>query len=189
MRKIAVFASGGGTNAENIIKYFSGSDKVNVALVLTNNPKAGVIDRCERLGVECRVFSRDEFSKSDVVVNLLANLNIDYIVLAGFLWPVPKNMIGKWNGRIVNIHPALFPAYGSKGMHGDNVHKAVVEAGEKLSGITIHLVDEFYDNGNVLFQTTVDVLPTDTYRSLAEKIYKLEHIHFPVVIEKHIDEL
>lgn len=186
MRDIAVFASGAGTNAENIINYFSGSKEVNVALVLTNNPKAGIIDRCKRLNIECRVFNRDEFSKSDTIVNILTDMNIEYIVLAGFLWLVPNNMIEKWSGRIVNIHPALLPAYGGKGMHGDNVHKAIVEAGERISGITIHLIDELYDNGSVLFQATVEVLPTDTYKSLAEKISKLEQIHFPVVIEQHI---
>lgn len=189
MIKIAIFASGSGSNAQRIIEYFNNKPNIKVEIILTNNKEAYVIERAKKLNIPYFIFNRSEFSQSDVVFNKLRDLKINFIVLAGFLWLVPANIIRAWNGRIVNIHPALLPNYGGKGMYGDFVHKAVVENKEKNSGITIHYVNEQYDSGDIIFQAKCDVLPTDTYESLAEKIHHLEYEHFPVEIEKVIEKL
>lgn len=189
MNNIAIFASGSGTNAENIINHFSGSSEVKIKLILTNRADAGVIERAQNKNIESIVFNREQFSKSDHVLNILKINDIDYIVLAGFLWLVPDPIIKQWEGRIINIHPALLPSYGGKGMFGMNVHNAVIEAGEKQSGITIHHVNGAYDNGDVILQATVDITPDDTPESLAQKIHKLEYDHFPKVIEQEIQKL
>lgn len=189
MRKIAVFASGSGTNAENIIRHFEDSPLARVDLVLSNNPEAGVLARAESLGVDTLVFDRDTLYNSDAVSATLKERGIDYLVLAGFLWLVPAHLIGAFPGRVVNIHPALLPKYGGKGMYGDRVHRAVVEAGEKESGITIHKVNEHYDEGAVLAQFTVPIAPDDTPEQVAEKVHKLEYKHFPTVIESEIRKL
>lgn len=189
MKKIAIFASGSGTNAENIIRYFAAGDLARVELVLCNRPGAGVLARAASLGVECTVFDRDTFYNSDRIVELLRERGIDYVVLAGFLWLVPSSLIAAFPGRIVNIHPALLPKYGGKGMYGDRVHRAVVEAGETESGITIHLVNEHYDSGAVLAQFRVPVLPDDTPDQVAAKVHALEYEHFPAVIAAEIGKL
>ena len=184
MKELAIFASGSGTNAENIIKYFNSSNEINIALVLTNNPTAGIIDKCKELGVKCRIFSKTVFRESDDIYNVLIDAKIDYIILAGFLWFVPQSITNRWAGHIINIHPALLPKYGGKGMHGMNVHRAIVEAGESETGITIHHVDDVYDNGGIIFQTKVEVEPNDTPDIVAAKVQVLEQAHFPKVIEK-----
>ena len=184
MRNIAIFASGSGSNAENIIRYFSTKESAKVTLVLSNNRQAFVLKRAESLNVKNIFFDRDDFYRSDRVINILQEEKIDFIVLAGFLWLVPDNIINIYDGRIVNIHPALLPAYGGKGMYGDAVHKAIIENREKESGITIHFVNNEYDKGNIIFQARCTVEPNDDYESLAKKIHGLEYEHFPRVIEK-----
>lgn len=186
MSNIAIFASGSGSNAESIIKFFSSNAHISVKLVLCNKAGAGVVERAERLGVPVEVLHSTEFKSSDKILNILKNSDIDYIVLAGFLLLVPSAIIKSYEGRVINIHPALLPAYGGKGMYGDRVHEAVIANKEKQSGITIHHVTENYDEGANIFQAKVDVLSTDTAQSLASKIHELEHRFFPEVIEQFI---
>lgn len=186
MKNIAIFASGNGTNAETIIRYFQKSDAVNVSIILTNNTNAGVIDRAQSLNVEVFVFNRDIFYNSNKVLDLITRNNIDLIVLAGFLWLVPEDILDRFENRIINIHPALLPKYGGKGMYGMGVHEAVIAASEKQSGITIHKVNKHYDKGQIIFQTEVDIDENETPDSLASKIHELEHQHFPKVIEKYL---
>jgi len=198
MKNIAVFASGSGTNAENIVRHFAHSPLARVRVILTNNPRAGVLERASRLGVESIVFSREEFfggaggaapAPPPPVLRMLAERHIDYIVLAGFLWLVPPALVEAYRGRIVNIHPALLPKFGGKGMYGERVHCAVVEAGERESGITIHHVSELYDSGDVIAQYRVAIAPGDTPADVARKVHELEYEHFPHVIEREISKL
>ncbi len=189
MKNIAVFASGSGTNAENIIKYFSNRNSAKVTLVLTNKRNAYVLKRVEALKIDTVFFDREDFYAADKVLQYLLSCNIDFIVLAGFLWLVPGNIIEKYSGRIVNIHPALLPLYGGKGMYGDIVHKAVIESHDKESGITIHYVDNIYDNGSIIFQARCNVDSADTHESLAHKVHALEYEHFPRVIEEIVSQL
>lgn len=186
--RIAIFASGSGTNAENIINYFQPSQDVSIPLILTNNPSAGVIKRAEKLGINYRVFSRDDFFTNDRVEQILAAEKIDYIILAGFLWLVPVNLIKYYKGRIINIHPALLPAFGGKGFYGDRVHDAVIESGQPISGISIHHVTEKFDDGGIIFQAACHVDRSDDASSLSDKIHLLEHKYFPVVLEKLFKE-
>jgi len=188
MKRIAIFASGSGSNAENIIRYFSTKENTKVTLILSNNPQSFVLKRAERLNIKGIFFDRNDFYKSDRIINILLEEKIDFIVLAGFLWLVPDNIINKYAGRIINIHPALLPAYGGKGMYGDAVHKAVIENREKESGITIHFVNNEYDKGAIIFQAQCVVEPHDDYASLADKIHNLEYEHFPRVIEEVINK-
>lgn len=183
MKNIAIFASGSGTNAQKIMEHFESNTEINVSLVLVNNSEAGVIARAKKFNVPVVVFNRTQFSKSDEVVNILQENKIDLVVLAGFLWLVPQNMVAVFPNKIINIHPALLPNYGGKGMYGDKVHNAVIEAKEKQSGITIHYVNDKYDEGAIIAQFTCDIETGDTPNMLASKIHKLEHLHFPVVIE------
>ncbi|HIW10461.1 MAG TPA: phosphoribosylglycinamide formyltransferase [Candidatus Rikenella faecigallinarum] len=190
MTNIAIFASGSGTNAEAIMEHFAASTTARVALLLSNRADAFALKRAERFGVPTAVFSREEFRDPEgAVARLLKEHHIEFIVLAGFLWLVPDYLTARYAGRIVNIHPALLPKFGGKGMYGHHVHEAVLAAGETQSGITIHLVNERYDSGDILFQATVPVSPDDTPDSLAEKIHTLEHRHFPTVIEQTIQQL
>ena len=189
MKNIAIFASGSGSNAENIIRYFSTKENAKVTLVLSNNHQAFVLKRAESLNVKNIFFDRDSFYKSDKIIDILSEEKIEFIVLAGFLWLVPNNIINMYADRIVNIHPALLPAYGGKGMYGDAVHKAVIENREKKSGITIHLVNNEYDRGEIIFQAQCVVELHDDYASLANKIHNLEYEHFPRVIEDIINQL
>lgn len=188
MKNIIVFASGSGTNAERIGKYFSGNPEINVSCILTNNPKAGVIERAKNLEIDCKIFNRNDFYDTNVVLNILDNYKPDLIVLAGFLWLVPENMIDKYNNRIINIHPALLPKYGGKGMYGMRVHEAVIEAREQKSGITIHWVNKFYDEGQIIFQESFIIDTNETPESLARRIHELEYRNFPVVIERLLSE-
>jgi len=188
MKNIAIFASGKGTNAEHISKYFAGEPGINVAIILTNNPKAFVLERAKRLGIPTLVFDRNTFYKMKEVLQVLMDKHIDLIVLAGFLWLVPGNLIDAFRGKIINIHPALLPKYGGKGMYGNRVHQTVIDNGEKYSGITIHYVDEKYDEGRVVFQKEIPVLEDDTPDTLAARIHKLEYEFYPRVIENLLQE-
>jgi phosphoribosylglycinamide formyltransferase-1 len=189
MRNIAILASGSGTNAENIIKYFSTQNSAKVSLVLSNNRHATVLKRAEALNVRTVFFERKEFYVTGKVLRYLALYKIDFIVLAGFLWLVPENIVEQYAGRIINIHPALLPAFGGKGMYGDAVHKAVIANKDAESGITIHYVNKQYDKGDIIFQARCKVEATDRADTLAEKIHILEYEHYPKVIEKLVAEL
>lgn len=187
--KIAIFASGSGTNAQRIIEFFSGNPEIAVSLVLSNKQDAYVLERAKKLKVPSVVFDRHTFTQTDIIPELLKKEGIDFIVLAGFLWLVPLNLIRAYPGRIINIHPALLPKYGGKGMYGERVHQAVLESGDKESGISIHWVNEKYDEGNIIFQAKCEVRPDDIPESLAQRIHKLEYEHYPEVIEKLIKDL
>ena len=182
MKKIAVFASGSGSNAENIANYFKDAENLNIECIYSNRADAYVLERAKKLNIPSRVFTRDEFYSSNVIVNELIELKIDLIVLAGFLWLIPENLVS--NFTIINIHPALLPKYGGKGMYGDRVHQAVVDNGEKESGITIHYVDANYDEGSIIAQAKCEVLPTDAADDVAAKVHALEYEYFPKVIEE-----
>lgn len=184
MKKIILFASGSGSNVENIITYFKDKPQVSVAAVLTNNRHAMVLERCERLGVSALYFNRQAFYHSDVVSGLLQQLRPSLIVLAGFLWKVPETIVAAFPGRIVNIHPALLPKYGGKGMYGMKVHHAVRASGDPETGISIHFVNEHYDEGAIIRQVKYRIEDTDTAESIAEKIHGLEYEHYPKVIEQ-----
>jgi phosphoribosylglycinamide formyltransferase-1 len=183
MRNIAIFASGSGTNAENLIRYFSNKNSARVSLVLSNRAEAQVLKRAAALNVNTVFFDREELYKNQTVLEYLTMYNIDFIVLAGFLWLIPDNILKTYEKRIVNIHPALLPAYGGKGMYGDAVHKAVIANHEIVSGITIHYVNSLYDEGDIIFQAECAVDPSDTAETLAAKIHALEYEHFPRVVE------
>ncbi|SHK60553.1 phosphoribosylglycinamide formyltransferase-1 [Reichenbachiella agariperforans] len=186
--KIAIFASGSGSNAEQITNYFSGHDQIEVVLILSNKPTAYVLERAAKLGVPSQVFDRPTFYQSENVLDSLRTHEVDYIVLAGFLWLVPQYLIEAYREKMINIHPALLPKYGGKGMYGDRVHRAVIADQETESGITIHLVDEVYDNGRILCQERVSLVADDTPDSLAEKIHELEYAYFPKAIESYLLE-
>jgi len=188
MKRIAIFASGSGTNAQNIIEYFNKSDKINVVLVLSNNKNAFVLERAKKLNVPSVTFDREQFYQSEYVVDLLLANKIDLIVLAGFLRLVPKNILQLFQNKIINIHPALLPKYGGKGMYGLKVHETVIENKETESGISIHYVNEEYDKGDVFFQTKCRVDPSDTPEILAQRVHQLEYEHFPKQIEKLLNK-
>lgn len=181
---IAIFASGSGTNAQRIAEYFSGNDKIKISLVLSNRQEAYVLERARMLKIPSFIFSAKEFRETNIVLKKLEEFKIDFIVLAGFLLMVPTALIKKFPGKIINIHPALLPKYGGKGMYGEHVHEAVIASGETESGISIHYVNENYDEGKIIFQTRCSVLKTDTPESLAERIHHLEHKFYPEIIEK-----
>jgi phosphoribosylglycinamide formyltransferase-1 len=188
-KNIAIFASGSGTNAENIAQYFKGHAGINVSLVLSNKPDAYVLERARILGIPSVVFDRHQFYETDSVLNTLWNNSIDIIVLAGFLWLVPSNILRAYPDRIVNIHPALLPRYGGKGMYGTKVHQAVKDSGDAVTGISIHFVNERYDEGQVIFQATCPVNHDDTPESIARKVHMLEYEHFPKQIEILVTKL
>jgi len=184
--RIAIFASGNGTNAQRISEYFNENPYIIVSLILTNNDKAYVIQRAENLNIPSVVFSKSDLHNRVYLLNILDEYKINWIILAGFLLKIPDFLIKAFPQRIINIHPALLPKYGGKGMYGDNVHKAVLFDKETESGITIHFVNESYDEGKIIFQAKTPVAPNDTIDSLAAKIHLLEHKYFPEVIEKTI---
>lgn len=188
MNNIAIFASGSGTNAENIINHFNKKKNAKVVLVLTENPKAFVLERAAKLGIPSIQFTLEELKNGSVLESLKLYC-VDYIVLAGFLKLFPTEIIDAFPNRIVNIHPALLPKYGGKGMYGDRVHKAIIEAGEKESGITIHYVNTKYDEGGIIFQAKCSILETDTPETLAQKVHQLEYRYYPEILTKLIDEL
>jgi len=187
--KIAIFASGSGTNAENIVKYFINSTICKVELILSNKNNAYVLERARKLSVDTMVFTVNELNEGLIIDDFLSEKGIDFIVLAGFLLKIPQRLLEKYPSKIINIHPALLPAYGGKGMYGNNVHKAVIDAGEIESGITIHLVDEHYDNGSVIFQAKCSISKDDTPETLAINIHLLEQTHFPRVIEDYVRKI
>ncbi|UII81751.1 phosphoribosylglycinamide formyltransferase [Flagellimonas sp. CMM7] len=184
MKRIVILASGSGSNAENIISFFRESPSIEVSAVLTNKKTAAVLERCDRLKTPAFYFNRAAFTDSDRVVKLLKALSPDLIVLAGFLWKVPASLIKAFPNTIINIHPALLPKYGGKGMYGAKVHQAVKDNLESETGITIHYVNENYDEGAVIFQAKTVVVSSDDADSIAKKVHQLEYDHFPKVIEK-----
>jgi phosphoribosylglycinamide formyltransferase-1 len=185
MTRIAIFASGSGTNAEEIIKYFQKSDNIRVSKVYSNKKEAGVFARCERFNVPCVWFSREAFYDSSRVLHDV-QLHADFVVLAGFLWKIPQDFVSAFPSKMVNIHPALLPKYGGKGMYGMNVHKAVKANNETETGITIHFVNEHYDEGGIIFQAKTQLTSEDSPEDIANKIHALEYAHFPRVIEETI---
>lgn len=184
MKNIAIFASGEGTNAQNIIDHFKSSDKVNVALIISNKPNANVLNRAKNAGVPTLLIDRTSFYDSDQTIEELKAAKIDLIVLAGFLWMIPERLIKAFPDQIINIHPALLPKHGGKGMYGMNVHEAVIKEKDRQSGISIHFVNEQYDKGKLISQHSCTVSENETAASLANKIHELEQMHFPKVIEQ-----
>ncbi len=184
MKHIAIFASGSGSNAQKIAEYFSRHPEIRVSLILANKPDAYVLERAKNLGIKSIVFTRQEFYESEKVLEILRDYKISFIVLAGFLWFIPAYLIKAFPKKIVNIHPALLPKHGGKGMYGDKVHRAVIESGDKSTGITIHYVNDHYDEGEIIFQDSFPVLPEDTPETIAQKVHLLEYKHFPGVIEE-----
>lgn len=186
MKNLVIFASGSGSNAENIIRYFATKPDFCVKKIYCNVPGAYVLERARQLQVPACVFTCEEFRNPDKLLRRLQDEGTDFIVLAGFLWLVPPCITAAYPNRIVNIHPALLPAYGGKGMYGHHVHEAVLAAGEQQSGITIHYVNDRYDSGDIIFQATCPVLPDDTPDTLAARVHELEYQHFPRVIEETV---
>jgi phosphoribosylglycinamide formyltransferase 1 len=182
MKQMVIFASGSGSNAENIITFFQNRDDASVVLVLTNNPYAKVLDRCKKLNVSALSFNKIAFTETNIVLNILKDVQPDLIILAGFLWKFPENILKEFPNKVINIHPALLPKYGGKGMYGMHVHEAVVLNKENETGVTIHYVNEDYDEGAIIFQAKCDVNENDTAEDVAAKIHDLEMIHFPKVV-------
>ena len=189
MIRIAIFASGSGTNAENIVSHFADSKLAIIQSIFTNNQKAGVIKRVSKYNIPCEIFSKVDLETPNVLLSKLESKKIDFIILAGFLLLIPKEVIKKFKEKIINIHPALLPLHGGKGFYGNNVHRAVIKSGAIMSGITIHQVNEKFDEGEIIFQAGCHVSKTETEESLAVKIQTLEYTYFPVVIEKLIRNL
>ncbi len=187
--KIAIFASGAGSNAQKIIEHFKKKSFVKISLVVCNKKVAGVLDIAAKENIPSLIIERNRFFDEDNYLAFLKELGIDFIVLAGFLWKMPTAIINSYPNKIVNIHPALLPKYGGKGMYGQRVHDAVIQAKDAVSGISIHYVDELYDHGNIIFQATCPVEETDTAESLAQKIHQLEHLHYPAVIKTVLEKL
>ena len=181
---IAFFASGSGSNVENIVRYFSDKPDFHFPVIISNKSDAFVHQRAKTLHIPSFTFTKDDFFDGHKILTLLKEYQVDFIVLAGFLLKIPPTIISAFPDKIINIHPALLPKFGGKGMFGHHVHRAVIEAGETQSGITIHYVNEHYDEGNVIFQAVCEVLPEDTPDTLAEKVNALEYEHFPLIIEK-----
>ena len=182
--EIALFASGSGTNVENIFHFFKKNENIEVSCVLCNKPDAYVITRCKTLNLACLVINRQNFANSDHIIDYLEHKNVDLIVLAGFLWLIPTSLINYFPNKIINIHPALLPKYGGKGMYGSAVHNAVFENKESETGITIHLVNKNYDEGSILFQKSVKLDANDDANSIADKVHMLEYKYYPIIIEK-----
>ena len=188
-KRIAIFASGSGSNAQKIMEHFKRSSEAEVVLILTNNPQAYVLQRADNFEIPSHIFSRHEFYETDGIIRLLKNLQVDLVVLAGFLWLVPANLLKAFPNKIINLHPALLPKYGGKGMYGDHVHKAVLEAKEEESGITIHFVNEKFDEGEILHQSRFKIEPGDNLEMIKFKGQQLEHQHFPRVIESLLKKM
>lgn len=186
MNKLAVFASGSGTNAQKLYDYFKGHQLVEINCILSNKASAYVLERAKNMSLETLVFNRHQFYEEDFVLQYLAKREIDWIILAGFLWLIPEKLIQAYPNRIINIHPALLPKYGGKGMYGSKVHEAVIANKEKESGISIHYVNEKFDEGEIIFQAKCPVEPSDSSDDLARKIHSLEHAFFPAIVEQVI---
>lgn len=189
MRSLAIFASGSGTNAQAIAEYFKNKEKYVIKLILTNKPDAFVLERAKILNIPTMVFDKETFYNTQKILQILKNEHIDLIILAGFLWLIPDFLITNYPNRIINIHPALLPKYGGKGMYGQLVHEAVIKNKDAETGITIHFINNEYDKGKIIFQAKCKVKSTDTPESIANKVHKLEHKFYPKVIEKILHEL
>lgn len=187
-KRLAIFASGSGSNAEKIAEYFKNHPNIEISLILSNNPQAGVIARARKFQIPVVLFDKKTFYDTKRIVELLQNQHIDLVVLAGFMMLIPEAMVQAFPNKIINIHPALLPKYGGKGMYGHFVHEAVVAAQESESGITIHYVNEHYDEGTIIFQASCPVSPTDTPEDVAKKVQVLEHQHFPEVVEQVLEQ-
>ncbi len=185
---IAIFASGAGSNALKIMQYFDEHSTISVDLLICNKQGAGVIHHAEKQGVPVLLIEKDRFFRGDAYIPVLQQHRISFIVLAGFLWKIPASLIAAYPNKMLNIHPALLPKFGGKGMYGENVHRAVLDSGEKESGISIHLVNEHFDEGKVIFQSSCPIEPNETPHSLAQKVHQLEHAHYPRVIETFVVE-
>jgi len=188
-KRIVIFASGSGTNAQNVIQYFQQGEIAEVVLVLTNKKDAKVIERAKNLNVESLFFNKSELLDEKGVLQVLKDINPDLIVLAGFLLKFPESILNNFHNRVINLHPALLPKYGGKGMYGHHVHQAVIEKGEKETGITIHYVNENYDEGKIIFQKSTPLSDRDTPETVAEKIHQLEYKYFPKVIESVLQSI
>lgn len=188
-KRIAIFASGSGSNAQKIMEHFKKHPEAEVVIVLTNNPEAYVLQRADNFEIPSHIFDKHEFYKTDDIVRLLKNLHIDLIVLAGFLWLIPQSLISAFPNKIINIHPALLPKFGGKGMYGDKVHKAVLEAGEEESGITIHYVNENFDEGETIHQSRFRIEEGDDLEMIKFKGQQLEHLHYPKVVEQVLKKI
>jgi phosphoribosylglycinamide formyltransferase-1 len=185
-RKLAIFASGAGTNAANLMHYFSGHPFIEIAFVLTNNHKAGVIQKAEDLGYLIQIITNEQAADQDFLSEICEAYKIDYIILAGYLRLIPEQFSLQYANRIINIHPSLLPKFGGKGMYGDHVHQAVLHSDEKQSGISIHFVDAAYDSGQLIAQFSCVIDAGETLESLKQKISLLEQQHYPMVIETYI---
>jgi phosphoribosylglycinamide formyltransferase-1 len=188
-KRIAIFASGSGSNAQKLMEHFKRSNDIEIALVLTNNADAYVLQRADNFEIPSHIFDKQEFYKTEEVIDLLKNLDIDFIVLAGFLWLIPQNLIAAYPGRIINIHPAILPKFGGKGMYGDHVHNAVMAAGETEGGITIHYIDENYDEGEYIYQARYKIDKGDNLEMIKFKGQQLEHLHYPKVVESLVKKI
>jgi len=186
---IVIFASGSGTNAERIMRSFKKHSFIKIVCLFSNNPAAYALERAKKFNIPVCVFDKDTFYKSDKITDKLKNYDVSLIVLAGFLWLIPETLIKDFPNKIINIHPALLPRYGGKGMYGLRVHKAVIDSGDKQSGITIHYVDSEYDKGKIIFQAKCPVKNDDSPESLAERAHQLEYRHYPEIIEKLAEQL
>ena len=188
-KRIAIFASGSGSNAQKIMEHFKRNPEAEVVLILTNNPQAYVLQRADNFEIPSHIFSRHEFYETDGIIRLLKNLQVDLIVLTGFLWLVPPTLLKAFPNKIINLHPALLPKFGGKGMYGDHVHKAVLAAGEDESGITIHFVNEKFDEGEILHQSRFKIEAGDNLEMIKFKGQQLEHQNFPRVIESLLKKM
>ncbi|MBY0245074.1 MAG: phosphoribosylglycinamide formyltransferase [Sphingobacteriaceae bacterium] len=188
-KRIAIFASGSGSNAQKIMEYFKNNNDFEVALVLSNQIEAYVLQRADRFEIPTYVFNRNEFYNTDTVESFLERSKIDLIVLAGFLWLIPEKLIKKFPNKIINIHPSLLPKFGGKGMYGDNVHQAVMQAKEPHGGITIHYVNQNYDEGEYIYQAKYAISETDNLDMIKFKGQQIEHLHYPRIIEEVIKQI
>jgi phosphoribosylglycinamide formyltransferase-1 len=189
LKHLVIFASGAGSNAQQIINYFRNSTLAKVALIVCNKPGAGVISIAEKENIPLLLIEKERFFRGDAYLSEFEKIKTNLIILAGFLWKIPQSLINAYPRQIINIHPALLPKYGGKGMYGPYVHESIINAGEMESGITIHYVDEHYDNGDVIFQTACPVLENDTPETLAQRVHTLEHLHYPQIIEELLKNL
>ncbi len=188
-KRIAIFASGSGSNAQKIMEYFKKHQDAEIAIVLTNNSEAYVLQRADNFEIPSHIFDKHEFYKTDDIVKLLKNLQINLIVLAGFLWLIPDNLLKAFPNKIINIHPALLPKYGGKGMYGDKVHQAILDAGEEESGITIHYINEQFDEGESIHQSRFKIEQGDDIEIIKFKGQQLEHLHYPKVVDQLLKKM
>ncbi len=188
-KRIAIFASGSGSNAQKIMEYFKKHNDAEVAILLTNNPEAYVLQRADNFEIPSHIFDKHEFYETDNIVNLLKNLQVNIIILAGFLWLIPQNLLKAFPNKIINIHPALLPKFGGKGMYGDRIHQSVLDTGEEESGITIHFVNDQFDEGEVIYQSRFRIEKDDDLEMIKFKGQQLEHLHYPKVIEQLLKKM